>query len=470
LAIEWTALAGAILPVIKKFAAERAEKLAGHLGDKKLSEIYRHAFSEDVLARINELFVSRFNEELDRAADLPTLSLESYHEALGIFLVNCSVQDVLQMPLDGQSDLDWQLLAAIWGEMKTAEGASLITLPSDFSWLALARMYRREILRHMVANPALRPIIAAVAHFRIVEASERTASAIERMAGQVRSLDLDRYARSIQQAFGHLRLGSIDADWTHYERSVRLESVYVPQSVKQALPARERTRDYLAPRTGRERPSIYSEATIRSVATVVEDPNNALVVILGDPGLGKSTFLKHLALRWADMRAGPLTLFIELRSASHQAGFAGFFDYLDKGGNQSCCLPQEPLQDYLEHNDSLVLFDGLDEIAEGQRAVTVSAIISFGKTFPRARIVLTTRIQGYFPGSPYPELLRDVGFAQFTLQDFEDREIRRFVAVWHQEAFHDPAERVRYQQRLEAAIEDSPAIRELAANPLLSPA
>jgi predicted NACHT family NTPase len=266
----------------------------------------------------------------------------------------------------------------------------------------------------------------------------------------------------------------VDSDWTHYEGLVRLECVYVPQSVKEILPPRERTRDYLKQRRDLVEPESisaaqrrYAEAVTRNLAEVVDDPEHQLMVILGDPGLGKSTFLKHLALRWAESGSGPLALFIELRSAGRQAGSSRPLDLLGSASNQGDCLPAKALREYLKKNDSMILLDGLDEIPEGQRADAVTDILALSQTYERARILLTTRIQGYFPGSPYPEQLRDGGFSQFTLQDFEDAEIARFVEAWHGEAFQDVKERARYQRRLETAIADSPAIRELAANPLM---
>jgi len=113
------------------------------------------------------------------------------------------------------------------------------------------------------------------------------------------------------------------------------------------------------------------------------------------------------------------------------------------------------------------LFDGLDEVNEKDRRDAVSAIISFASAYPNARIIVTTRIHGYHPGSTHPEQFRDAGFLQFTLQDFEDSEIDSFIRRWHLEAFADPAERAIYEHRLREAIAGSNAIRELAANPLL---
>ena len=257
--------------------------------------------------------------------------------------------------------------------------------------------------------------------------------------------------------------------------------MYVPQSVKQALPPRDLTRDYLSllQQEGRDRGidrdqeffarrrEEYAQLNSRPLMEVVDDPARRLLVILGDPVSGKSTLLKHLTLRWAENRTRPLALFIELRRASPDAGYTNFLEYLEQGKSQTCCLPRVKLHEYLGTYESLVLFDGLDEVNPASRDDVVSGIIRFAGDYPRARIIVTTRIHGYHPGSTHPENFRDAAFEQFTLQDFDSSEIDRFIRLWHQEAFRDTAERARYESRLRKAIEDSPAIRELAANPLL---
>ncbi len=481
MAVEWASISAAVVPIVKKYVAETAGKLATKYGEAGLARLYRGLVTDEKAISANETFVLRFNEELERVADFPTLTAAAYCQALQNFLSNSYVQSLIQAPLDGESELNSMMLAAVWSEFRTNDGAHLIEIPVGFDWPALARLYRKGIERKMLASPELRPIIQAVSALRTAEAAERTASAAERLAGPSRALDLQRYAQAIKTAFAHLKFGSIDSEWTTYEGLVRLERVFVPQSVKQALPPRELTRDYLQllkqerreqgleldSERFRRRQEEYAAMSCRPVMDVVRDGHSRLIVILGDPGLGKSTLLKHLALSWAEAASGPLTLFVELRRANRQAGFRTFVDYLDSGAHPLCCLPRVELRNFLLENDSVLLFDGLDEVPEGPRAAAVADIISFAQDYPKARIIVTSRVQGYFPGSPYPEQFRDAQFLQFTLQDFEAHQIQTFIELWHVEAFSDPLERKRYRDRVQIAIYNSPAIGELASNPLL---
>ncbi|MEH1840402.1 MAG: hypothetical protein V7L20_16970 [Nostoc sp.] len=53
------------------------------------------------------------------------------------------------------------------------------------------------------------------------------------------------------------------------------------------------------------------------------------------------------------------------------------------------------------------------------------------------------------------------------LQDIEQYQIDDFIHRWHELTFNDKAEKIRKRDRLQAAINTSSAIRELAGNPLL---
>ena len=110
-----------------------------------------------------------------------------------------------------------------------------------------------------------------------------------------------------------------------------------------------------------------------------------------------------------------------------------------------------------------VLFDGLDEIFDRQlRSEAISEIISFTNQYPQVPVWVTSRIISY-----NSERLNNAGFRHFTIQDFGDDEIEEFIVNWHEVALSNEHDRNRFADRLRLAIAQSPAIRELAGNPLL---
>jgi len=106
MAIEWVAISAVVGAYLRKYAAERAEKLATRYADGVFAKTYRRLVPDGKLVQANEAFVTRFSKELDSAVDLPTLLAEGYQEALKLFLSNPSVQDALLAPLDGESQLN----------------------------------------------------------------------------------------------------------------------------------------------------------------------------------------------------------------------------------------------------------------------------------------------------------------------------------------------------------------------------
>jgi hypothetical protein len=203
---------------IKKLAAERAEKLAAKAGDEALAMLYSRLVLEDKLVKANELFVTRFSKELDSTMDLPTLSSNEFSQGLKRFLENPTVQDALVAPMDAHSELDWQLLRGIWMEELDSAGRHLPALPLDFDWAKVAKIYRHALERLTLTDPGLRSVVAAMATLRLAHSAELSARTLDRLAGPARIFDILRYAASVQQAYFHLKLGSLDSDWTHVRR------------------------------------------------------------------------------------------------------------------------------------------------------------------------------------------------------------------------------------------------------------
>ncbi|NEQ70705.1 MAG: NACHT domain-containing protein [Symploca sp. SIO2D2] len=219
---------------------------------------------------------------------------------------------------------------------------------------------------------------------------------------------------------------------------------------------------------------VYYQQPIRSIAEVVKqmwgDFRYRYLVILGDPGSGKSMLLQYLAWDWATTPLEKaihqsIPLLIELRTYNRDRNSGECKDLLEffHQGNVICRLNQHRLQEWLKAGKVLVMFDGLDEVFDpAQREQVITDIHRFTNDYPQVRVIVTSRIIGY-----KSQRLQDAEFRHFLLQDLDSEQIQKFIQRWHELTFIDKADKLRKQERLQRAINTSKAIKELAGNPLL---
>lgn len=207
------------------------------------------------------------------------------------------------------------------------------------------------------------------------------------------------------------------------------------------------------------------------------------LVVLGDPGAGKTTFLKYLTLSVALGKGDELGLGERLPILLPLSAYANQLAEKDvpllefAAAHPTGCGLALPLSDLLDRalaqGKALLLLDGLDEVRDSRlRRVVVDRLQDFCSRYRRAgnRLVLTSRIVGYREVRPTGD-----GWQEATLVDFEEEEIEEFVTRWtsglEQAARGEGAAGVdaaqREQEELLHAVRHSEGVRSLAANPLL---
>jgi formylglycine-generating enzyme required for sulfatase activity len=273
---------------------------------------------------------------------------------------------------------------------------------------------------------------------------------------------------------------------------LRLVDMYVPLSARVELPEGETwSRDLrIAGRPLSRDPGSVGQrlSEPRPVTELLRAYDG--VIILGDPGAGKTTFLKYLAVQIALGHGsefgleGRLPILLPLSAYAQTLGTRDIplHDFIaDHYRGLGVDLPiRDLLDDALANGDALLLMDGLDEVRDiAQRHLVVDRVLdffAFHRTVSehaaarRNKFVLTARIVGY---RDVRRSIEDI--VECTLVDFGSREIAEFVQKWTaaleraargQSALAaEAAERER--EELLTAIERSPGVRGLAANPLL---
>jgi len=215
-------------------------------------------------------------------------------------------------------------------------------------------------------------------------------------------------------------------------------------------------------------------------------------VVLGDPGAGKSTFVrKLLGLQAAVMlkQCDPLPSFaddllpvlivlrelvvdldweaLEKLSAAKQKKelLAHIHQHLEHDLKRTSAEASiELIQQALASGKVLLVLDGLDEVPQNQRKAVRQLVSALLTEYQVGRLVITCRIRSYTGSAVFENL------QTFTIRPFDRKKIQGFVTAWYgtQAQMGHVAERdkdSRAKDLIQAAISDN--LREISSNPMM---
>ena len=223
--------------------------------------------------------------------------------------------------------------------------------------------------------------------------------------------------------------------------------------------------------------------------------NHPHLMVLGDPGSGKSTLIKVLAYSFGRIQPAPIAIRLGPRVPipiilrdyktytwnDPEDLFRDFIQTLDAPLREH--LTPEYFLSLLKEGRGILLIDGLDEVGNvgNRKKLRDNVVLPILEQSRSSYVVLTSRIIGYdevefrplfepSPGSFFDtevEGTRRGELKHCHVAPFGEEEIAEFVQRWY--AAREADERIRYQklESLRSALRQNDRIKLLASNPSL---
>jgi formylglycine-generating enzyme required for sulfatase activity len=306
------------------------------------------------------------------------------------------------------------------------------------------------------------------------------------------------YRQVLFQTSGHLSLRGVDLEASNPaapQKALGLVNVYIDLNTTTQIPLSEAEK-----KSQQEGRGPARQPETRPLSALEAIVANRRMVLLGDPGGGKSMLVNHLAhclaghalepdqdwlahlLGWPQAEARQLPVVVILRDFARslpdplpdRAEPAHLWDFITaRLKAQRLDFVAGPLARLLEEGRALLLLDGLDEVPSlGQREFVRDAVAAFMARYQHNRYLVTCRTLSYQPPAAPddPDLRLSPQEPDFELAPFDAARIDRFISAWYAELARLGSVRGEDQAGLTRQLKEAvrrPDLWRLAPNPLL---
>lgn len=299
------------------FASVLAKKLTDKAQQKQIQLCVEGLCEEWLVSVLKSL------RDIDYSEEALKELFPHYCRDLEKFVKDETVAEELLKPLTETTSnyqLDSALLQTRWKEL------NLKDLPEEFEIEEICRLYLRRVRTQGIVTTELRALYLA-------QLAQDSTNYLHAIRGNWPDFDLDRYKERLTTRYKTLDLSALTPPVRDdIEVSVLLQDVFIPQTVKESRPPRELPKELqngkfegFADLQAEDSKRIdWVQQTVKPVLDIFDKHK---LVILGDPGSGKSSLARFLLLSclspkietgttpaWLEPLKGHLPLLIELRS------------------------------------------------------------------------------------------------------------------------------------------------------------
>jgi len=202
---------------------------------------------------------------------------------------------------------------------------------------------------------------------------------------------LNKYIKDLENEYGFLKiLGS--------GNKVPISKIYLPLYIKN-----------------------FASSQPLDAANLLDITTNKIVV-LGNPGTGKTTLLKYLSSKAVNKKNDMMPFFIRISDLMKTT--TELYDYIVLNLKQKITKPCADLitkdESFCSNSKTLILLDGLDEVSTISQQEFYKRLNLFILSFPQCKIIITSRFNGY-------DRINFTGFEEYQIEQLREIDIEKYI-------------------------------------------